>query len=326
MAANAETVTTRGAQRGEGPTPESPSAQGTRETSAGPPLRTLVGPAGRQRSELSLDAERAAQNLRHQTLVGLALCSVLPLLMLAYVISWYVLPVIHPQDTMTFLALQVLLLAAMVIMVTGGYSMLDYQTNQIARFVAQLETARRGLADANERLQELSFKDPVTGLYNRRFFMIRLEDEISRYRRFGHPVSVVLLDLDGFKAVNDKLGHAVGDDTLRDVARVLVENSRGINVLARYGGDEFAVLLVEADRAGARDYAERMRALLAEHRFEHGMPVTGSFGVAAVPTDGTLNPDALLHIADEALYAAKRGGKNQVATDTRAARPTPEPR
>ena len=129
----------------------------------------------------------------------------------------------------------------------------------------------RSCESTNARLKEFSFKDEVTGLYNRRFFSIRLEEEVSRYRRFNHPVSVVLLDLDGFKAVNDELGHAAGDETLRERwPRSSCKHSRGINVICRYGGDEFAVLLVETSKGGARLYADRIRYVLATHAFAHG--------------------------------------------------------
>src|SRR5919198_689812 len=155
---------------------------------------------------------------------------------------------------------------------------IEQQAGEINSFATRLDAAYKELESTNARLKETSFKDEVTGLYNRRFFSLRLEEELSRYRRFNHPVSVVLLDLDGFKAVNDDLGHAVGDDTLRDVAQILMKHSRGINVVSRYGGDEFAVLLVETSKAGARLYAERIRALLAEQPFPQGRKGTGSLG------------------------------------------------
>ena len=162
--------------------------------------------------------------------------------------------------------------------------------------------------------------DSLTGLYNRRFFTLRLEEELSRYRRFNHPVSVVLLDLDGFKAVNDEFGHSVGDDTLREVAQILMKHSRGINVVSRYGGDEFAVLLVETSKAGARLYADRIREVVAKHPFSHGKVVTASFGVASLPDDETGTADDLFRASDDALYAAKRAGKNQVAATPSAQR------
>ncbi len=187
------------------------------------------------------------------------------------------------------------------------------QAEEINSFAARLDAAYRELENTNSRLKEFSFKDDVTGLYNRRFFSIRLEEEISRYRRFNHPVSIVLLDLDGFKDVNDHLGHAAGDEGLREIARILLEHSRGINVISRYGGDEFAVLLVETPKAGARLYADRIRQVVSDHPFTHGFRITASFGIASLPEDMVSTPQALIRVADDALYAAKRGGKNRVA-------------
>jgi diguanylate cyclase (GGDEF)-like protein len=191
---------------------------------------------------------------------------------------------------------------------------IEQQAAEISGFAARLDAAYKELESANTRLKETSFKDDVTGLYNRRFFSIRLEEEMQRHRRFNHPVSVVLVDLDGFKAVNDELGHAVGDETLRDVAQILMKHSRGINVVARYGGDEFAVLLVETSKAGARLYADRIRQVVATFPFSHGKRITASFGIASLPDDEVATAEELVRAADEALYGAKRGGKNQVAT------------
>ena len=190
---------------------------------------------------------------------------------------------------------------------------IEQQAAEINTFATRLDAAYKELESTNAKLKETSFKDEVTGLYNRRFFSLRLEEELSRYRRFNHPVSVVLLDLDGFKAVNDEFGHTVGDDTLRDVAQILMKHSRGINVVSRYGGDEFAVLLVETSKAGARLYADRIREVVAKYPFSHGKVVTSSFGVASLPDDEAGTAEDLFRAADEALYTAKRAGKNQVA-------------
>ena len=189
----------------------------------------------------------------------------------------------------------------------------EQQAAEINTFASKLDAAYKELEGTNLRLKEYSFKDEVTGLYNRRFFTMRLNEELARYRRFNHPASVVLLDLDGFKAVNDDLGHAVGDETLRDIAQILQKHSRGINVVSRYGGDEFAILLVETSKAGARLYAERIRQVIGSFPFSHGKPITASFGVASVPDDESATVEDLFRAADEALYAAKRAGKNQVA-------------
>jgi diguanylate cyclase (GGDEF)-like protein len=121
------------------------------------------------------------------------------------------------------------------------------------------------------------------------------------------------MDLDGFKAVNDEMGHVVGDETLRDVGQTLIKHSRGINVVSRYGGDEFAVLLVETPKGGARVYAERIRQIIEHYPFSHGRPVTASFGIASLPDDEAATSEDLMRAADDALYAAKRAGKNQVS-------------
>jgi diguanylate cyclase (GGDEF)-like protein len=190
---------------------------------------------------------------------------------------------------------------------------IEQQAAALDRYATRLDAAYQELESTNARLKEFSFKDEVTGLYNRRFFSIRLEEEVSRYRRFNHPVSVVLLDLDGFKAVNDELGHAAGDETLRGMAEILLRHSRGINVICRYGGDEFAILLVETSKAGARLYADRIRYVLSSSQFAHRRRITASFGIASLPEDVAPTADDLIRAADEALYAAKRSGKNRVS-------------
>jgi diguanylate cyclase (GGDEF)-like protein len=201
---------------------------------------------------------------------------------------------------------------------------IEQQAAALDRYATRLDNAYQELESTNARLKEFSFKDEVTGLYNRRFFSIRLEEEVSRYRRFNHPVSVVLLDLDAFKSVNDELGHAAGDETLRGMAEILLRHSRGINVICRYGGDEFAVLLVETSKAGARLYADRIRYVLSSYQFGHRRRVTASFGIASLPEDVAPTADDLIQAADEALYAAKRAGKNRVSVheDVVVAQPT----
>ena len=200
---------------------------------------------------------------------------------------------------------------------TGMLATIEQQAIEINTFATRLDAAYKELEVTNTKLKETSFRDEVTGLYNRRFFSLRLEEEMSRFRRFNHPVSVVVLDIDGFKNVNDEFGHAVGDETLRDLGQILMKHSRGINVVARFGGDEFTILLVETPKAGAQLYAERIRQVVATFPFSHGKQVTASFGVASLPDDEVASSDDLFRAADEALYAAKRAGKNQVV----AARP-----
>ena len=191
-------------------------------------------------------------------------------------------------------------------------STIETQTGEINQFATRLDAAYRELEATNARLEEVSFKDEVTRLYNRRFFSIRLEEEVARYRRFHHPMSLVLLDLDGFKEINDDLGHAAGDVTLREVSELLLKHSRGVNVICRYGGDEFAILLVETPKAGAQIYADRIRHVLVQHPFAHGR-LSASFGIATLPDDVGASAEDMIRAADEALYAAKRAGKNRTS-------------
>jgi diguanylate cyclase (GGDEF)-like protein len=176
--------------------------------------------------------------------------------------------------------------------------------------LVQALAAQAAVAIRNARLEELSFKDPLTGVYNRRYFTLRIEEEAKRHARFGEPFSLVLMDVDRFKAINDERGHRAGDDVLKEVAQLIVAHSRSFSIVTRYGGDEFAVLLVNTPKAGAIKYAQRLRDVIERHRFTHG-PLTVSLGIAAMPDD-VLSWEDLLPAADRALYTAKRLGRNAV--------------
>jgi len=190
------------------------------------------------------------------------------------------------------------------------------EAGRVVPFAAELEALVQALASQaavsvrNARLEELSFKDPLTGVYNRRYFALRLEEEARRHARFGEPLSLVLLDLDRFKSINDELGHRAGDDTLREAAQLIVTGSRSFSIVTRYGGDEFAVLLVNTPKSGAVKYARRIKDVVERHRFGHG-PLTVSVGIAGLPEDVTCSDD-LVPAADRALYAAKRAGRNLI--------------
>lgn len=163
-------------------------------------------------------------------------------------------------------------------------------------------------------VERQALADPLTGLANRRSGEELLRSELSRAERFGGELAVVLVDLDGFKDVNDRHGHPFGDVVLCAVARRLSETVREVDVAARWGGEEFCLLLPGTDAAGGAHVAERARLALEEHPLEapDGTPVrvTASFGVAAFP--GHRGEAALVEAADEALYEAKRAGKNRV--------------
>src|SRR5438128_407602 len=176
--------------------------------------------------------------------------------------------------------------------------------------VARAFAAYAAIAVRSARLEELSFKDPLTDGYNRRYLMLRLYEEVSRAARYQQPLSLILLDLDGFKAINDRWGHGAGDDVLKQVVQLLASQSRRDSVVARYGGDEFIALLPSTTKAAAVVYAERMRAIIERYPFQHG-PLTASFGVAGYPDDPG-NVVDLIKRADHALYEAKRQGRNLV--------------
>jgi len=164
------------------------------------------------------------------------------------------------------------------------------------------------------QLQELASTDPLTGLFNRRVFLERLEQERAKVARLPHYIAVVLmLDLDLFKRVNDTYGHATGDAVLKAFADIMRNNSRAIDVPARLGGEEFAILLAGANKSDAMTMAERLRQQVAATFIDHEagpIQVTVSIGAAALSAKD-INAEAVLHHADAALYEAKDRGRNQ---------------
>lgn len=184
----------------------------------------------------------------------------------------------------------------------------------LLRDVTIREHIQRELERAYVDLERLAHTDPLTELANRRHFMEALAREVYRADRYHHPLSIVILDLDRFKRVNDTYGHAAGDDVLRDAATALRSVCRDVDMAARLGGEEMALLLPETDLPGARIVAERVRERIATtaHRSPAGDPfrVTASFGVATARSGTTA--ETLLQAADEALYRAKGAGRNRV--------------
>lgn len=170
--------------------------------------------------------------------------------------------------------------------------------------------------DLHELVSEQAVKDELTGLANPRRFRELFEKEAVRAQRFGHQLSLILLDIDDFKQVNDTHGHLQGDEVLRTVGRILQQESRGVDEPARYGGEEFIVVLPETGRDGALEVAERIRTAIAASRTplidrSGELEVTVSLGVASSPPDTASDTKSLVAAADAALYSAKRAGKNR---------------
>jgi len=181
--------------------------------------------------------------------------------------------------------------------------------------VAALALERVSAAQRADSMAQEAAIDPLTGLFNRRHFLARLEEEAERARRQGAPLTAMMLDVDGFKQVNDRLGHAAGDSVLRAIGDILRRSVRIFDVCARLGGDEFAVLMPGSSAESSAHIAERIREDLEGSRpatgpWPEGMHVTASVGIATALN--AVKAEELMARADQALYAAKRQGKNCV--------------
>jgi len=215
-------------------------------------------------------------------------------------------------------------------LIAGGYR---WRTRAIKRQNLQLEeevsTQTRDLQEANQqlkseiekriqvelKLQELAITDSLTGLYNRRHFFELAEKELSRALRYNRHFSLILVDIDRFKDVNDQFGHLYGDRVLEITARCISQNSRDVDIPGRYGGDEFVILVPETPQPHARVLAERLcrsvPAQLAELE-ELTEPVTLSIGIAPFRGETDMHIDTLFERADQSLYAAKDAGRNSI--------------
>ena len=187
----------------------------------------------------------------------------------------------------------------------------------------QLQSQLAEIQGLQAQLQEQALCDSLTGLYNRRYFDEALERELALAQRQNYPVSLVLIDIDHFKRLNDAHGHQAGDAVLQEMARYLTDNSRAGDLVCRWGGEEFVVVMPHTPLSGALQRTESWRSSFAEHPFRFGGLVlnnTLSAGVAAWPGDGN-TPEELLQAADRALYRAKSGGRNRVECASPETRP-----
>lgn len=174
-------------------------------------------------------------------------------------------------------------------------------------------------AERYHRARERAFVDDVTGVYNARYLLEAMDREIRRAERYGGELSVLFLDMDRFKLVNDRHGHLVGSQALRQFSQLLGQCVRQVDTLARYGGDEFTIILVDTGERLGLEIAERIRREVASHPFEAGpdqvMSLTCSVGLSTYPTHGRTR-EALLDAADKAMYRAKSEGRNRVCSAT----------
>ena len=174
------------------------------------------------------------------------------------------------------------------------------------------------LEGLSRRLRSLAYQDSLTGLYNHRFFYEQLTHEVERANRYGHSVSVILLDLDKFKDVNDTYGHLMGDKLLSLIGKVINEQVRGADIAARYGGEEFAIILPDTQKAAAQTTADKLAKAIASGRTNagqsEGVTISASCGVASCP-DEARTVSGLLQLADDRVYESKRAVQHSIVED-----------
>jgi diguanylate cyclase (GGDEF)-like protein len=194
----------------------------------------------------------------------------------------------------------------------AGDNGFDQDEIQPLESVADICAAAIQNANNFERMKELAYVDGLTGIFNRRYFEMRIAEELERAVRFMGRMSVIMVDIDHFKRLNDEFGHLLGDEVLRGVSTILKQHLRKVDMVSRYGGEEFAIIIPETTGANALVVAEKLRRQIESHPFPGvPRPVTISCGVADYPSHGNIR-DELVAAADGALYQAKQAGRNRV--------------
>jgi diguanylate cyclase (GGDEF)-like protein len=194
-----------------------------------------------------------------------------------------------------------------------SYEQLVLELKQAKRRADQLAM---NLKLANDRLRQIAFRDELTGLYNHRYFQEVIESELDKSVRYKNPLSLLLIDIDSFKNINDTFGHLTGDHVLKEVSQIMIKLVRHIDIIARYGGDEFAIILPETGKTGGKVLAQRLRRGIEQHQMKQdNQSVTVTVSIGLVSTDManvTITKNALIAQSDQALYKAKRNGRNRV--------------
>lgn len=180
------------------------------------------------------------------------------------------------------------------------------------RVALRVKTSKEVLKDRASRFEESSLKDELTGLYNRRYIKERMYEEVSRSNRFGNVVSCIILDIDKFKAVNDAYGHEAGDMVLKEISEVIQQNVRTVDIVGRYGGEEFVVILPQTGLDGALKVAEKLGKAVENKKINFGSELINTTISVGVASTEEKDGDDLLYYADLALNKAKTSGKNKV--------------
>ena len=203
---------------------------------------------------------------------------------------------------------------------TAGYLLFEFNDKpknlEIVEFCCLQTGAVIHWQRKSSEAEKLVYRDDLTGVFSYRYLDIALDQELKRYLRFATPFSVIFFDLDGFKQVNDRFGHLVGSEILKQVGNVTLSSVRDIDVVIRYGGDEFVVLLIGTTQSGAKLVAERLRAQIEFTQFkidiDRTVQLTASLGIASCPIH-TQTKEQLIHLADHAMYESKNSGKNKIS-------------
>jgi two-component system cell cycle response regulator len=187
------------------------------------------------------------------------------------------------------------------------------------RSMLRIKQLNDSLRNANKQLEELSVTDELTRLFNRRYLNRKLEEEFRRAVRYKRPLSCLMFDADHFKSVNDTYGHGFGDIVLRDIAQIILDTARLVDICGRFGGEEFLAILPDTNIDDARIVGERIRKKVEDFEFKdehHSIHKTISVGIASLPNDSVKDEFQLLEWSDKALYEAKMSGRNKVVVYT----------